>query len=331
MIIGAVAGAIAGAPAEGVGAIPGAGAGALEGFQLAGGVGDVLLGADIDVQTQSILKALYNIKAQHDTGEEREKDHDQIANSLVDLAINFALIILGAIASRFAKAIISRVRGLRTESPKVEPPKAKPPKAEPSPAGTRGTSDIDVPTRVGDTEHHLSVRNGSDGPEVWVCTGPCGPLKEKINGLLPYVRDPEVRAKLESLKVEADNLETRIRNGEISEAEGRAAVRVLADKLHAIGSADHRVGILLDHPPGAPEVEGQAHAPTAESTPRNRNDLPSEIKRLNDRELHTKIAQNRGTLEGKYAMYERYCRMGGRLSFDEWWADVAAGTGYAAT
>ncbi|MCW2568176.1 MAG: hypothetical protein JWN54_2273, partial [Mycobacterium sp.] len=85
----------------------------------------------------------YNVKVQHDTGEERENDYDQIAGGGVGLGIAAAMVLLGAVAVRFGKAIIGRIRGLRAgpprvgpptaEGPRVEPPKVEPPRVEPPP------------------------------------------------------------------------------------------------------------------------------------------------------------------------------------------------------
>jgi Putative RNase-like toxin, toxin_1 len=127
VIVGAVIGAFFG----GAGAIPGAAAG----FEVASSVGEGILIADAALQTATILKSFYNITVQHDTGDNREKDYDQIADSGTALGITGAMLLLGAIAVRFAKAIISRVRGLRVEPPKVEAPKTGATEAAPSAAG----------------------------------------------------------------------------------------------------------------------------------------------------------------------------------------------------
>ncbi|HKR51732.1 MAG TPA: hypothetical protein VJT72_19540 [Pseudonocardiaceae bacterium] len=123
VLIGAVIGAFFG----GAGAIPGAAAG----WEVAASVGEGLLIADIAVQLATIGKGFYNLQIQHDTGEAREHDLDQISNGGFAVGLNVALMLLGGAAVRFGKAIIGRVRGLRVEPPKVEPPKVEPPKVEP--------------------------------------------------------------------------------------------------------------------------------------------------------------------------------------------------------
>ncbi|MER6960285.1 hypothetical protein [Streptomyces sp. NPDC000618] len=77
----------------------------------------------------------------------------------------------------------------------------------------------------------------------------CGPLKEKIDEILPQVRDAEVRAKLEGIKEEADKLEDRIKRGQLPEAADRLkALRDLGDRVHAI-SEDARILHLLEKGP----------------------------------------------------------------------------------
>jgi phage-related protein len=201
VIIGAAIGAIGGAFAGGVGAIPGAVGGAGAGWELAAGVGEGLLAADVTLQTAAILKAFYNVQAQHDTGEDREKDYDQIANSGTALGITGALVLLGAIAVRFGKAIIGRVRGLRAEPPKVEPPKAEPPKVEPpkvEPPKTevpRGSLEPGIKGEApGAGGHEVKV---TDSGRIMVCTI-CEEIAER------YAREladnPALARELESIR-----------------------------------------------------------------------------------------------------------------------------------
>ncbi len=94
--------------------------------------------------TQGLLKAAYNLTLQGDTGAAREDDYEQIANSGLTLAVLGALVLLSAIAVRFGKYLVSRVRGMfrpkavtpriepPTTTPKAEPPKTQPPTTEPT-------------------------------------------------------------------------------------------------------------------------------------------------------------------------------------------------------
>jgi hypothetical protein len=104
VIVGAAIGSLAG----GVGAIPGAGAG----VAFAGEVGEGLLFATVEVETASVLKAVYNLLAQNETQPQKEADYEQIASSSLTLAITGAMFALSELAVTFAKALFSRVAGL---------------------------------------------------------------------------------------------------------------------------------------------------------------------------------------------------------------------------
>ncbi|MGQ0773195.1 MAG: hypothetical protein ACT4NY_02050 [Pseudonocardiales bacterium] len=116
-----------------------------------------------------------------------------------------------------------------------------------APTGARNGPEVETPTRVGKSDHDLKVHRGPDGDEVWVCSSTCGPLKGKIDDILPQVRDPAVRAGLERLKADANALEDGMRNGNLPEAADRlTALRDLGDRLRVIGDANPRVGAMLD-------------------------------------------------------------------------------------
>jgi hypothetical protein len=117
--------------------------------------------------------------------------------------------------------------------------------------------------RVGETDHHVSVRRGPEGPEVWVCTGACGPLKMRIDDLLPDV-SPGSRARnqLKTLRRDANVLEARIARGELpTQALQDAAVQKLTARLEEIGRRFPEVGGLLDLPPGAPRPQPAVREP----------------------------------------------------------------------
>jgi hypothetical protein len=104
VLIGAILGAIFGG---GVGAIPGAAAGAK--FALAFGEG--LLISTVAAETISIGKAGIDLVFTKQTDEKKEEDYEQIASSGIVLAIAGVMYLIGAVAARFAKAIIERVAG----------------------------------------------------------------------------------------------------------------------------------------------------------------------------------------------------------------------------
>ncbi len=104
VLVGAIIGAFFG----GAGAIPGAGLGAT--FALK--VGQGMLISMIAAETASLLKAGFNLTQTSQTPEEQEESYEQIASSGLALAIVGSMFALGAIAVRFARGILARVRGL---------------------------------------------------------------------------------------------------------------------------------------------------------------------------------------------------------------------------
>ena len=132
-------------------------------------------------------------------------------------------------------------------------------------AGHRApAAEVETRTRVGDTEHDLKVINKPDGAEVWVCSNVCGPLKSRVDDILPHVQDPKVRAQLEELKVEADRLEARVNDGEIPQEAARlAAVRKLGDRLQAVGESSPQVGQLLEGDPDFSRLEIEVGEPAS--------------------------------------------------------------------
>jgi len=115
VLIGAVLGGVAGAAAGGVGAIPGALAGASAGLGVAAEIGYGLLIAILIIEGLSIAKASWNLAQDNRSPANKECDCEVIASSSMTLGISLALMVLGSLASRFAKAIIgralARVRG----------------------------------------------------------------------------------------------------------------------------------------------------------------------------------------------------------------------------
>jgi hypothetical protein len=109
VLVGAVLGGVAGAAAGGAAAIPGAMAGAAAGLAFAGEVGYGLLLATFAIEGASVLKASYNLTRSDRTPAEKECDCELIASSSITLGITGALALLGALAARFAKAILQRV------------------------------------------------------------------------------------------------------------------------------------------------------------------------------------------------------------------------------
>jgi hypothetical protein len=97
-------GAIIGAYFGGAGAIPGAAAGAA----LATKVGLVLLISMIAAEAASIRKSVRDLASGDQTGEEKEEDYEQVSQSALILGITGVMFVLGALAARFGRVVISR-------------------------------------------------------------------------------------------------------------------------------------------------------------------------------------------------------------------------------
>ncbi len=125
-IASVLVGAIIGAFFGGAGAIPGAAAGAK--FALV--VGEYLVFSVLAAETVSIGKAGFDLVFTDQTEEEQEEDYEQIANSGLTLAIIGVMFLIGAIAVRFARGLIARVRGLFKKKPKTKAEKLEALKAK---------------------------------------------------------------------------------------------------------------------------------------------------------------------------------------------------------
>jgi hypothetical protein len=110
LVIGyAIAGGVAGAAAGGVTAIPGALAGAGAGLAMAAKIGEAILIATVAVETATILKSVYNLAYEDQTLKAQECNYERIANSSVTIGLSGALVVLGWLAARLAKAVIRSV------------------------------------------------------------------------------------------------------------------------------------------------------------------------------------------------------------------------------
>ncbi|MDO9712890.1 eCIS core domain-containing protein [Paracraurococcus lichenis] len=121
VLAGAILGGIGGAAAGGAGAIPGAALGAASGFAFASEVGYGLLLATLAIEGASIYKASYNLSRSDRLPKERECDCELISSSSLTIGVCGAMVLLGGLAARFAKAIIQRV-GNRLFNPEILAP-----------------------------------------------------------------------------------------------------------------------------------------------------------------------------------------------------------------
>ncbi len=107
VLTGGVIGAVVG------GGPPGFVAGAAVGWEVAAYAGIGLLASFVLAETLSIHKAAHDLFEEEQTPDEEEQDYEQIASSSLTLGITGAMVALGAIAARFARAVIARIgRGM---------------------------------------------------------------------------------------------------------------------------------------------------------------------------------------------------------------------------
>jgi Family of unknown function (DUF6861) len=122
VIVGAVGGGIAGAAAGGVGAIPGALAGAWAGLELAGAIGLGLLASYFAAESISIIKLIVELRTARQTKEEKNLDYEQIAASLIGMAVAAVLVAILWLLSEFVAAIVRTVKAGRAGGALVKPP-----------------------------------------------------------------------------------------------------------------------------------------------------------------------------------------------------------------
>jgi hypothetical protein len=214
ILIGAIIGAFFG----GAGAIPGA----MLGAEFAMAVGEGLLISTVAAEGLTITKAVYDLAAGKQSDEKNEADYERIANSSIVLGITGALVLLGAIAARFARGVISRVAGKfwprAAEIPVPEAPRPAEPAprpAEPAPGAPRPTEPAPVPegeparpaeadrpvegpptvreTPSADGQRDLQIKE--DG-RCEVCASPCADIRAKYEAEL--AADPQLAAELDA-------------------------------------------------------------------------------------------------------------------------------------
>jgi Domain of unknown function (DUF4157)/HNH/ENDO VII superfamily nuclease with conserved GHE residues len=123
VLVGAVLGGIFGV---GAGAVPGAAAG----LEFAGSVGEGILASTVAAETAKIAKAALDLTEPHLSQARTENAYENISGSGVTLAITGIMVLLGSIATRFAKGLFDRVANLFENPPQVEAPKVQAPKLE---------------------------------------------------------------------------------------------------------------------------------------------------------------------------------------------------------
>ena len=120
--------------------------------------------------------------------------------------------------------------------------------------GHGGLSDPDAPVhvRVGNEDHHITVRDGPDGPEVWICSLVCAPLRVKMDAMAQTPEGQRFKDELAKLYLEADRIENAV-----PPALRRQALWELASKLRQIGEQDPTLNAILDAQPDFTDFLGR--------------------------------------------------------------------------
>jgi hypothetical protein len=134
------------------------------------------------------------------------------------------------------------------------------PVAEPSAAEPLGPRPESV-TPVGVGDHKVYARRGLDGTEIGMCSSACGPLKGKIDDMLPHASD-ELRARLSDVRERATRLEGQVDRGEVARGpELDARIGELTAELRGIAAEHPALRGLMDGPPPPPQAAAE---PTSE-------------------------------------------------------------------
>ena len=161
------------------------------GFAVLEGIGLAVIAVDAALQITTIIKAATNLDDDDEDDDHKEKDFGRIADSSVALAVMLVLVLLGAVASKAASALVARFPALARaaealkvkirrkigvkapEGPtslpsKMKPLEAKPPEATGYPVRDKLSADDQiafdkfVADRTGKSDPHLAI----DGKSV---------------------------------------------------------------------------------------------------------------------------------------------------------------------
>jgi hypothetical protein len=237
VIVGAVGGGIAGAAAGGVGAIPGALAGAWAGLELAGAIGLGLLASYFAAESISVIKLIVELRTARQTEEEKNRDYEQIAASLIGMAAAAVLVAILWLLSEFVAAIVRTVKAGRAGGAGVKPPaeEIKPvtegkPAAEPKPPSKEvkppQTEEVKPPAepeprpQAGLEEGVAAERTTADGHKIKVL---------EDGRIIICTTCEELRFKYgEEIKGSEDFQK------KLADAEGTAEAQAKADKVEAL-------------------------------------------------------------------------------------------------
>jgi hypothetical protein len=110
-------------------------------------------------------------------------------------------------------------------------------------------SEAASPVRVGDADHSVTPRHWTDGEIRLIVCSACGPITAKIDEMLqvPDI-DPKLRTRLEALRSDISNLETRISNGNVSSRQIVEETGRVTQQINEIGVQHPKLGKALDVP-----------------------------------------------------------------------------------
>ena len=186
-----------------------AGISAGAGLALAGEVGEGLLLALVITEGATIAKAEFDLVKGDQNADEDEADEKQIASSAITLGITGALVLLGGLTARFAKAVFGGLKKLfqKLKAPKVEVkvPGGEKPNLKPGekPGGEKPSGEEPSPAELkAKMEEHVRTEDGkhetfNDDKGASMCSGFCDLLRRKFKDVIKS--HPEFEAKLNKL------------------------------------------------------------------------------------------------------------------------------------
>lgn len=127
VFLGALAGGVLGVIfGGGAGAIPGAWAGAVAGLEYAATIGFVLLASYFAAEFITVVKSFTDLFTARQTPDEKERDYNQIAASLIGMGVAAVLVAVLHFLSSMIGSLVSKIRGGGPKAP-AEPVKAAEP------------------------------------------------------------------------------------------------------------------------------------------------------------------------------------------------------------
>jgi hypothetical protein len=181
---------------------------------------------------------------------------------------------------------------------------------------------------VGDTDHGVVPREWpGEGVKLVGCSPGCGPLTEKINGMVESEAvTPKAREELAQLKSRIETLEGRIKNGEVSSGEIVKETAAIAKSLEEIGARHSEVGEALNAPPSAGSSDAEVRQenagewgvdPETGKFPEN-----GKVEGLTEAEIKQRARRaeqpNEPDIVRRWRRYTQETPAGDRMPFNKW-------------